>query len=120
MPTLGTWLFTLWNGKYVGTDEHGNRYYVERRPSKSPRERRWVVYDGEDEASRVPPRWHRWLHHISDELPGEAQIPTRAWEQEHQPNLTGSDAAYRPPGSELKAGKRARGTGDYEPWVPPS
>ncbi|MDJ0947341.1 MAG: NADH:ubiquinone oxidoreductase subunit NDUFA12 [Alphaproteobacteria bacterium] len=119
MPTFGTWLLTRLNGKCVGTDEFGNRYYVERKPSKTLRDRRWVIYpDNDNEASRVPPRWHRWLHHISDDLPGEAEIPTRPWEQEHQPNPTGTENAYRPPGSALKGGQRARGTGDYEPWTP--
>jgi hypothetical protein len=27
------------------------------------KERRWVVYEGEVDGSRVPPEWHAWLHH---------------------------------------------------------
>jgi len=115
---IGTWLFTLWNGKLVGTDEHGNRYYIERRQTEGYRTRRWVIYVGEVEASKVPPRWHAWLHYTTDLLPEESEIPKRPWEKEHLPNLTGTEAAYRPPGHELAGGHRARGTGDYEPWRP--
>lgn len=118
MTTIGTWLHTLWNGTCVGTDDSGNRYYVERRPAKGAAVRRWVIYEGEPQASKVPPRWHAWLHYLTDKLPDEQETPERPWQQPHQPNLTGTEAAYRPTGSELREGPRARGTGDYEPWVP--
>ena len=36
----------------------------------------------------------------------------------HLPKLTGTGEAYLPPGHTLAGGKRARGTGDYEPWTP--
>ena len=68
--TIGTLLFTWWKGERVGTDEFGNRYYREKpgrqlRPGggRDSRERRWVLYKGEAEASKVPPEWHAWLHH---------------------------------------------------------
>jgi NADH:ubiquinone oxidoreductase subunit len=105
-------------GAFVGTDGQGNRYYRDRRPIAGQRERRWVVYDGPAEASLVPPLWHAWLHHTTDTPPtGEAE-PQRPWQKPHQPNLTGTIAAYRPPGSTLRAGRRAPATGDYQPWVP--
>ena len=33
------------------------------------RRRRWVVYHGVAEGSRVTPDWHGWLHHTFDEPP---------------------------------------------------
>jgi NADH:ubiquinone oxidoreductase subunit len=42
----------------------------------------------------------------------------KPWEKEHLPNLTGTAAAYRPPGSLLGGGQRAPATGDYEAWQP--
>ena len=122
--TIGTRLFTWWKGEYVGSDEFGNRYYRERpgrqlRPGggRASRERRWVLYRGEPEASKVPPEWHAWLHHTVGELPDPARRKY-AWEKPHLPNLTGTPRAYRPPGSVLKGGHRAPATGDYEPWQP--
>ena len=122
---LGTLLYTWLHGELVGTDQFGNRYYHEkrRRPLKrggglDSRERRWVLYNGEVEASRVPPLWHGWLHHIFDEVPTEAERKKYPWEKEYVPNLTGTDRAYRPPGSLLRGGHRPRATGDYEPWTP--
>jgi NADH:ubiquinone oxidoreductase subunit len=74
--TLGTRLLTWLRGALVGTDSYGNRYYRERgaKPlrrggGRFSREKRWVIYNGEPEASKVPPEWHAWLHHTIDEVP---------------------------------------------------
>jgi len=124
-------IFTWWNGAtlgafydigrrsaLVGADEQGNRYYQERKPSLDGRPRRWVIYNGVAEASRVPPDWHGWLHHTFDEPPTVAPFKVKAWEQPHQPNLTGTARAYRPAGSLARGGHRAKATGDYEAWTP--
>lgn len=115
-PPLGTSLFTLLKGHLVGTDSYGNRYYQERSKS-SDVSRRWVLYNGEVEASKVPSEWHAWLHRTVNEVP-DINKKGYHWEKPHIPNLTGTDAAYRPPGSLLIKGKRPPATGDYEPWNP--
>ncbi|MBK6896266.1 MAG: NADH:ubiquinone oxidoreductase subunit NDUFA12 [Alphaproteobacteria bacterium] len=116
-----TMLITLFSsGKKVGTDPYGNRYY-EAKPRKGYKyTRRWVVYQGEAEASKVPPEWHGWLHHQTDALPrDDAPSFRRTWQQPHQPNMTGTTGAYRPPGHILQGGRRDKATGDYEAWTPP-
>lgn len=120
--TLGTRLYTWLCGQEVGRDHFGNRYYRAKGGGRVHRdslrrERRWVIYAGEVEASRVPPEWNAWLHYTSDQVPREDR-PRRPWQKEHVPNLTGTDRAYRPPGHTLVGGRRMRGTGDYEPWTP--
>src|SRR5262245_10241994 len=67
--SLGTRLFTWLHGTYVGSDSFGNRYYRGRPIGRRKRERRWVIYAGEVEASRVPPEWHGWLHGSQAEPP---------------------------------------------------
>ena len=111
--TLGTRLFTARNGQRVGEDEDGNVFY-----QTSDGKRRWVIYNGVAEASRVSPDWHGWLHHTFDEPPSESELPRKQWEKDHKPNLTGTDLAYRPPGSVLTPEARPRATGDYEAWAP--
>lgn len=118
--TLATRLYTWLRGAHVGTDQFGNRYYRDKTGASrcdGLREKRWVIYNGEVEASRVPPAWHAWLHHIAADPPAP-NAPTRPWQKEHIANLTGTAMAYRPPGHEFKGGRRARATGDYEPWTP--
>ena len=75
------------------------------------------MYAGKPEGSMVPPDWHGWLHHTVEEMP-QADAAVKAWHKEHQPNLTGTADAYRPPGHALSGGRRDRATGDYEPWRP--
>jgi len=123
--TIGTRIMTWLRGEQVGTDAFGNRYYrdkgkrkLERGGGRFSREKRWVIYNGEAEASRVPPEWHAWLHHTVDELPADGGKPKYAWQKPHQPNLTGTPDAYRPPGSLVRGGHRAPTTGDYEAWKP--
>ncbi len=113
--TVGTWLHTRRKGVRVGEDEEGNVYYQTRDGS-----RRWVIYCGESEASRVSPDWHGWLHHTFELPPTVAPLKRQSWEQPHQPNQTGLPNAYRPKGSLHGSASRPRATGDYEPWRPPT
>jgi NADH:ubiquinone oxidoreductase subunit len=111
-PTWGTRFDTWRRGEPVGADKQGNRYFRERGG-----DRRWVLYSGEVEASRVPPEWNAWLQHTVDEAPA-GDIARRPWEREHIPNTTGTPDAYHPPGSLIEGGERDPATGDYEPWRP--
>jgi NADH:ubiquinone oxidoreductase subunit len=105
--------------KLVGTDEQGNRYFEEARASgPDGRKRRWVLYHGVAEASRVTPDWHGWMHHTFDQPPTVAPLRVKPWEKPHAPNLTGTAAAYAPPGAVTGPASRARATGDYQAWVP--
>ncbi|WP_126173380.1 NADH:ubiquinone oxidoreductase subunit NDUFA12 [Altericroceibacterium xinjiangense] len=115
--TIGTALVNWRHGEHVGTDAQGNRYYRHPRTA-SGRERRWVIYTGANDASRVPPEWHGWLHGTHEGVP-ESYLPAaRVWEADFTPNATGTSAAYRPQGALERGGKRARATGDYEAWTP--
>jgi len=111
--TPGTLVTTWYSGQKVGDDNFGNRYY-ETKDGK----RRWVIYAGTVEASRVPPEWHGWLHHTFAKPPTLEPLKTQTWEVPHEPNLTGTDKAYHPEGSLWSEGKRPPATGDYEAWRP--
>ena len=104
--------------KNVGTDVFGNKYYSAKPRKGYKHDRRWVIYKDEPEASNVPPEWHGWLHHQTDAVPDANAGYRRVWQKPHQPNLTGTTQAYRPPGHVLAGGKRDKATGDYEAWKP--
>lgn len=111
--TIGTLLNSWATGRQVGADGLGNRYYMAR-----DGKRRWVIYQGSNDASRVPPEWHGWLHGTYDELPQDVLPAPRSWEAAPAANLTGTAAAYRPAGALERGGRRAAATGDYEAWRP--
>lgn len=114
-PGLGTRLVGWRTGEEAGRDTQGNVYY---RSKPGRRDRRWVIYNGTPEASRVPPEWHIWLHRTIDTTPAEAPLKARVWEKPWSPNATGTPSAYRPSGSLAVAATRAKTTGDYEAWSP--
>ncbi len=109
--TFGTQFWTWRKGEKVGEDEAGNIFYRNADDSK-----RWVIYNGEIEASRISPEWHGWLHRTWDEPPTERPLVRKDWEQPHEENLTGTMAAYAPAGSLRQATPVARS--DYEAWTP--
>jgi NADH:ubiquinone oxidoreductase subunit len=116
--TIGTALHSALKGEQVGTDAQGNRYYRAKKRDATGRERRWVIYEGANDASRVPAEWHGWLHGSYDEVPESHLPPPRIWEADYTPNATGTAQAYRPQGALERGGKRAGATGDYEAWAP--
>jgi len=116
--TIGTLVNSRLTGELVGTDGQGNRYYRAKKRLPDGRERRWVIYDGPNDASRVPAEWHGWLHGTLDDVPESHLPPPHIWETDYTPNATGTAAAYRPQGALERGGRRAPATGDYEAWAP--
>jgi len=109
--TLNTQFFTWRKGVPVGEDAQGNRFYETR-----DGQRRWVIYNGEAEASRVSPEWHGWLHATFDEPPTKVPFAHQDWEKPHEENMTGTSQAYAPAGS-IRRSKPADRS-DYEAWKP--
>jgi len=114
--TIGTALWSRRNGREVGRDSLGN-IYLETKPGGRRVSRRWVIYNGPNDASRIPPEWFGWMHHQIDVPPTELPAP-RAWQKPPVPNLTGTPDAFRPKGAIEEGGRRAAATGDYEAWTP--
>lgn len=109
--TLNTQLFTWRKGIKVGEDAEGNVYY-----RNADSSRRWVIFNGEIEATRVNADWHGWLHHSWDETPEARPLAHKTWEKPHQENLTGTALAYAPAGSIRR--EKPADRGDYEAWQP--
>jgi len=110
----GTALFSHRHGEEAGRDEAGNVYFRHR---KDPA-RRWVIYAGANDSSRVPPGWNAWLRGTISDVPDKALPERRAFEQPPQANITGTDDAFRPSGSLTRSGVRPAATGDYQAWKP--
>src|SRR3954449_9355946 len=94
-------IFTWWNGAtigarfhigrrgvFVGQDDRGNRYFEAKDNSDSydQRKRRWVIYQGYADASKVSPDWHGWLHYTFDAPPTLEPFRIKSWEKDHLPN----------------------------------
>mgnify|MGYP003966066061 CR=1 FL=1 len=110
--TLGTRLQTILNGKKIGTDDSGNFYYISKKNTK-----RWVIYKGSNDASKIPSEWHLWLHYSTDDIPVSAYSKRYTWQKKHKPNMTGTNKAYYPTGS-LRNKNPNNVSKSYESWKP--
>tara|TARA_Y100000817_G_C16754168_1_gene498470 strand:- start:88 stop:438 length:351 start_codon:yes stop_codon:yes gene_type:complete len=87
--TFGTFLKTLFFGKFVGKDSFGNKYY------KSKKDERWVIYSKNIEATKITSDWYLWMHHTIDKIPSKDDKKF-IWQKDHLENKTGSKDSYKP------------------------
>ena len=88
--TFGTFLKTLFTGKFVGKDELGNKYYKNR-----DNERR-VIYNNNIEATKITADWYLWMHHTTDKIPTQNFEKKHKWQKDHIENLTGTKKRHTP------------------------
>ena len=105
--TAGTFIYTLFVGKFVGRDKFENKYY------SNSKGKRWVIYKNKVESSKIPPEWHLWIHFLINNKPSNI-INKFSWQKEHEENLTGTKRAYKPEGS-LTSGSK-KNIKKYETW----
>ena len=87
--TFGTFLKTIFFGKYVGSDDYGNKYY------KSKKDERWVIYSNYIEATNITSDWYLWIHHTIDKIP-EPKEKKYSWQKKHLNNQTGTSNSFKP------------------------
>jgi len=102
--TFGTFLKTLFFGKFVGKDEFGNKYY------KNEQNERWVIYFNNIEATKITSDWFMWMHHTIDKIPNNNEKKYN-WQKNHSENKTGSKDSYKP--TKIKKDDKLR---KYETW----
>ena len=106
--TLGTFLYTLFFGKFAGKDNSGNKYY------QNNKGKRWVIYNGEINASKIESDWYQWMHYQTNINPLKTKISKHPWQKPHSDNKTGTEKAYRP----NKITNKKKDFKKYESWKP--
>ncbi len=92
----------------IGMDEFGNSYY------QNKAGKRFVVYKGIAEPSKIPAEWHSWIHYSCDIAPVNIKTDKFSWQKIHLPNLTGTKNAYSAKKFALKTYQAKK----YEAWKP--
>ncbi len=87
--TFGTFFYTIFFGKFVGKDDFGNKYY------KNNKGKRWVIYNGEVNASKITSDWFSWMHNISNIVPIENKKEKFTWQKPHKENKTGTKESLK-------------------------
>lgn len=104
-------LYVLLFAKKVGNDEFGNKYYT-KKDILAKRKRRFVIYKGKVEASKVPDIWDAWLRGTINYVPSNAKpLP---WQNHHTPNLSGTKHQYNP----KLYNSSINSYNNYTPWKP--
>lgn len=112
------------SSQHIGTDDAGNEYYArtERAFIGGMRQRRFIVYNSEQEASKIDAEWHGWLHHATNIVPGSKNDKSvdKSWEKTHQENVTGTVNAYLPDNHVLAHADASKKSANkpYEAWSP--
>ena len=88
--TIGTKIETIFFGKFVGEDHLGNKYY------KNRSGKRWVIYKGEVDATKIPIEWYSWIHFTKNKIENTHDLKKYDWQKPHQSNQTGSNDSYHP------------------------
>ena len=105
--TVGTFIATLFTGKFIGKDEFGNKYY------SNTKGKRWVIYYSRVESTKIPPDWHSWIHFLRKDKPFD-NPKKYEWQKKHEENLTGTEKAHKPDGSLASDSKK--NMKKYETW----
>lgn len=92
---------------FVGEDQFKNTYYADPKKGK-----RFVLYNGLAEASKVPPPWQAWLNFTTDIIPQKEGFKYN-WEKEHLPNLTGTANALK-----ANSTPQQKDAPKYTAWTP--
>lgn len=112
---IGTLIYTYFFCKYIDIDQFGNKYYIAKSADENGKYRRYVIYKGRTEASKIPPLWNAWLRFASDEIPLNSK--KYSWQKEFMPNLTGTENKYLPKGHlARKDGKVDYTKPHYKSW----
>ena len=114
---LGTSIYTWLYGNFVGEDNFNNKYYCNSKDFKDFKSKRWVIFNGEIEASKIPPHWHAWLHKSID-APPINYSHKYVWQRDREPNLTGTKDAYYPDSHPLSKSNDKTIESEYESWSP--
>ena len=110
------------NYKKIDEDQYGNSYYVSKRSKNLDTEdnKRIVMYKGITDPSKIPPKWHAWLHYMISTEDLQKDTEQYSWQKDHLPNLTGTKLAKFPLGHINYGVKREKVSADYNAWNPNS
>ena len=89
---IGIILYSLLNGKKVGEDQQGNRFYIHKRTNK----KRWVLYKKKIEPTHIEVKWQIWLTEADKNKETIINTPSFKWQKNKKANLTGTADSYHP------------------------
>ena len=89
---IGTTLYSFLNGKKIGEDNQGNKFYVHKKNNL----KRWVLYKKQIDPTNLEIEWQIWLTEYDKDKEIIINNPSYKWQKNKKANLTGSLDSYHP------------------------
>ena len=89
---IGTILYSLFNGKKVGQDNQGNKFYIHKKNKK----KRWVLYKNKIDPTNIEVKWLIWLTENDKDQEMIMNNSKFKWQKNKKANLTGTINSYHP------------------------
>ena len=112
--SIGTILYSLLNGKKVGEDNYGNRFYTHKKNKK----KRWVLYKKQIDPTSLEVEWQIWLTETDKDKEIIINKPTFKWQKSKKANLTGTINSYHPVNKSDKETKHLDKKNKNSVWKP--
>ncbi len=91
----------------VGEDEYGNSFFELKRKDYLGRKKRYCLYNGVVEASKISPEWHPFMHYQIDVDEVKKTFKQYKWQKPATPITTLSKDKYLPKNHILNAQKKS-------------
>ena len=95
---IGTILYTLLNGKKVGQDLQGNKFYIHKKNKK----KKWVLYSKQIDPTNLEVKWQVWLTESNFSESIIFKNKNFKWQKNKKANQTGTANSYHPGNSSNK------------------
>ena len=89
---IGTILYSLLNGKKIGEDEQGNKFFIHKKNKK----KRWVLYKKQIDPTSLEVKWQIWLTETNTDEELIVNNTNFKWQKNKKANLTGTPTSYHP------------------------
>ena len=89
---IGTILYSFLNGKKVGEDNQGNRFFIHKKNNK----KRWVLYNKKIDPTNLEIKWQIWLTENDKNKDIIINDLNYKWQKNKKANLTGTFESYHP------------------------
>ena len=90
--SIGTILYSLLNGKKVGEDKQGNKFYIHKKNDK----KKWVLYKKQIDPTNLEVEWQMWLTKADTDRATIINRQSFKWQKNKKANLTGTIDSYHP------------------------
>ena len=90
--SIGTILYSLFNGKKIGEDNQGNKFYIHKKNNK----KKWVLYKKQIDPTNLEVKWQIWLTKADTDKETIINKQSFKWQKSKKANLTGTIDSYHP------------------------